>query len=146
MGRYIRSIDRPTHVSLHWPSAPLYAGTKLLPFLSRLDSRRPTSIMSGSFHPNFLQPQESHDLVGAHLDDDVADQVVDANLQNPRSEGLDKTEESEPEEEVTTARKRSRTSKSEHVKHRRTRTGCYTCRNRRVKVVIPYHRRLSFTD
>lgn len=28
---------------------------------------------------------------------------------------------------------------SEHIKHRRTRSGCYTCRSRRVKVCLIYH-------
>ncbi len=42
----------------------------------------------------------------------------------------------EPMEEPKAAPRRRRPS-GDHVKHRRTRNGCYTCRSRRVKVELP---------
>ena len=37
-------------------------------------------------------------------------------------------------DESNTAQRRRRPSVNDHIKHRRTRNGCYTCRGRRVKV------------
>jgi hypothetical protein len=36
------------------------------------------------------------------------------------------------------SRNRRKPAHGEHVKHRRTRSGCYTCRSRRVKVGYPF--------
>ena len=40
-----------------------------------------------------------------------------------------------PVEEPTPTPRRRRPSGAGHIKHRRTRNGCYTCRSRRVKVI-----------
>lgn len=37
--------------------------------------------------------------------------------------------------QTANSRMRRRAAPGDHVKHRRTRSGCYTCRNRRVKVL-----------
>jgi hypothetical protein len=48
--------------------------------------------------------------------------------------GLEHSQEASPLESTPPGRTKRKGSDGGHVKHRRTRSGCYTCRNRRVRV------------
>ena len=58
-----------------------------------------------------------------------------ANVPPTNAGRLHKPAETQSMEELKPASRRRRPSANEHVKHRRTRNGCYTCRARRVKVM-----------
>lgn len=86
-------------------------------------SSYPSGISSeNTFHPGvhglFAQYPDVH-LHSNHADqyDDVPGHLASAQNQN--------------------ARARRRSAPGEQVKHRRTRSGCFTCRQRRVKVTAP---------
>ena len=84
---------------------------------------------------------------GFRQDDDTANRAT--GLSSPAQHDLSFTQYSSPsaahmndaaglhsKEEPEVVSKKRRPPGNDHVKHRRTRNGCYTCRGRRVKVCL----------
>lgn len=92
-------------------------------------------VMSSFYHPSFPHSQDVADFANLSTDSLLPESVSqDHGAQVPVLD-TEYVEEEQPQ----TSRQR-RTSRPDHVKHRRTRNGCYTCRSRRVKVQLRVHR------
>ena len=111
-------------VPQHSPVIPKRSGFKTADF---------APVMSG-FYPSRLQgtsnaTTNSLDLSSPSIGTNDLTDVHSANAGRWHNSA-----EIQPMEESKPAPRRRRPSGNDHVKHRRTRNGCYTCRGRRVKV------------
>lgn len=108
---------------------------------ANLQSRTLPLVMSGFYHSGF--PQDTSDptanSVEPSFDSSYDTGLIEDALPNA-GHWINSTGHEQMEGPKSSPRRRR--PSGDHVKHRRTRNGCYTCRSRRVKVqlLVPFFR------